>query len=59
MDMKEKVFDVLNNSSEPLKGGEIAEKAEMDKKDVEKAIKALKKEGRIDSPVRCFYAVVK
>lgn len=59
MDIKEKVLEVLNNSEEPLKGGEIAEKAGIDKKDVDKAIKDLKKEEKIISPKRCFYSVNK
>jgi len=56
MDIKEKVLEVLNSSEEPLKGGEIAEKAGIDKKDVDKAIKELKKE---EKPKRCFYSVNK
>lgn len=55
---KETVWDVLVQAGEPLKAGEIAEKAGLDKKDVDKAIKALKAEGAIDSPKRCFYAPV-
>lgn len=53
---KEKVLEVLKNSAEPLKSAEIAEKAGIDKKDVDKALKALKTEDLIDSPKRCFYA---
>ena len=56
---KEQVFEVLNNSDEPLKAGDIAEKAGLDKTDVDKAIQALKKEGKIESPKRCFYTAVK
>lgn len=59
MDIKEKVLEVLTNSEEPLKGGEIAEKVGIDKKDVDKAIKDLKKEEKIISPKRCFYSVNK
>lgn len=55
---KETVWEVLVQAGEPLKAGEIAEKAGLDKKDVDKAIKALKAEGAIDSPKRCFYAPV-
>ncbi len=57
--MKDKVLEVLQNSAEPLKGGDIAEKAGIDRKDVDKAIKTLVKEGLVDSPKRCFYAAVK
>lgn len=59
MDIKEKVLETLNASEEPLKAGEIAEKAGVDKKEVDKAIKALKTEGKVDSPKRCFYGIVK
>ncbi|MCF6464012.1 HTH domain-containing protein [Clostridium sp. Cult1] len=55
MDNKELVLKTLKESQEPLKAGEIAEKANIDKKEVDKAIKALKKEELIESPKRCFY----
>lgn len=57
MNNNEVVFKVLEASVEPLKAGDIAEKAGLDKKVVDKAIKELKAEGKIDSPKRCFYAV--
>ncbi|WP_195971342.1 HTH domain-containing protein [Clostridium thermobutyricum] len=59
MDIKEKVLEVLNNSEEPLKGGQIAEISGIDKKEIDKAIKELKKEEKIISPKRCFYSVNK
>lgn len=55
MDAKEIVLNVLKESNEPLKAGEIAEKANIDKKEVDKAIKALKEEDLITSPKRCYY----
>jgi biotin operon repressor len=55
MEIKEIVLKTLQDSDQPLKGGEIAEKAGLDKKDVDKAIKMLKKEELIFSPKRCFY----
>lgn len=55
---KDTVLEALQNAGEPLKAGDIAEKTGLDKKDVDKAIKALKAEGAIDSPKRCFYAPV-
>ena len=42
-----------------MKGGEIAEVSGVDKKEVDKAIKKLVAEGKINSPIRCFYAVTK
>ncbi|MDD7794892.1 HTH domain-containing protein [Clostridium sp. 'White wine YQ'] len=57
MDINEKVLETLRNSGEALKGGEIAEKAGLDKKDVDKALKTLKAEGKINSPKRCYYGI--
>lgn len=55
----EKVLQVLKASAEPMKSAEIAAAASIDKAEVDKAIKALVKEGAVDSPKRCFYAAVK
>lgn len=54
--MEEKVLEVMKNSGKPLKSGEIAEILGVDKKEVDKAIKKLKNEGKIESPKRCYYA---
>jgi len=59
MEIKEIVLKTLQDSDQPLKGGEIAEKSGVDKKDVDKAIKQLKDEELIFSPKRCFYDAVK
>lgn len=56
MDAKEIVLKTLKESPEPLKGGEIAEKSGIEKKEVDKAIKSLVKDEIIHSPKRCFYA---
>lgn len=58
MELKDKIIELLGES-EPLKGGQIAENLGIDKKEVDKAIKALKKEEKIYSPKRCFYSVEK
>ncbi|MDF2557496.1 MAG: hypothetical protein K0R71_1324 [Bacillales bacterium] len=55
--MTEKVFDAMKAAGEPLGGGKIAELTGLDRKEVDKAIKILVKEGRIHSPKRCFYSV--
>lgn len=59
MEIKEIVLKTLQDSQQPLKGGEIAEQSGIDKKEVDKAIKALKAEARIFSPKRCYYDAVK
>jgi len=53
----ETIIKTLKESKEPLKAGDIAEIAGIDKKEVDKAIKALKKEGKIATPKRCYYAL--
>jgi len=49
------VLKTLRDSKNPLKAGEIAEITKMDKKEVDKAIKKLKSDGKIESPKVCFY----
>lgn len=49
-DNKEKVFKVLVELGKPARPGEIAEAAGLSKEKVSKAIKELKKEGKITSP---------
>jgi predicted transcriptional regulator len=59
MDIKESVFNTLSESAAPLKAQEIADKMGIDKKEVDKAIKALKTEEKIASPKVCYYCVKK
>jgi len=56
--LEEIVFKVLKDAGRPLKSAEIAEMAGLEKKIVDKAIKKLKKEGRIASPKRCYYTPI-
>ncbi|HRY32233.1 MAG TPA: MarR family transcriptional regulator [Bacteroidales bacterium] len=55
MDIENLVLDTLKKAGKPMKAGEIAELAGLDKKDVDKAIKKLKTSDRISSPKVCFY----
>ncbi|MDO8928078.1 MAG: MarR family transcriptional regulator [Bacteroidota bacterium] len=55
----EKVLAVMIAAGKPLKAGEIAELAGLDKKVVEKAMNELKKEEKIVSPVRCAWEIKK
>jgi DNA-binding MarR family transcriptional regulator len=59
MDNLQKVITTLNEAGKPMRAGEIAQASGIEKKDVEKAIKALVKEEKLYSPVRCFYDVKK
>ena len=56
METKEKVLQVMKEAGEPLNAGKIAEIAGIDRKEVDKAMKQLKEEGAIISPVRCKWA---
>ncbi|WP_456465268.1 winged helix-turn-helix transcriptional regulator [Persephonella sp.] len=56
MSVEQKVLEAMKKAGKPLKTGEIAELTGLDKKEVEKAIKKLKKEGKIESPKRCYYS---
>lgn len=51
----EKVLAAMQAAGKPLKAGEIAEAAGLDKKEVDKAMKVLKKEERIVSPKVCYW----
>ena len=53
------VMQTLTDAGKPLKTGEIALAAGIDKAEVDKAIKQLKKEEKIYSPKNCFYDVKK
>ena len=55
MDAAEKVLETMKKSGEPLNTGKIVELSGMDRKEVEKAMKTLKKEERIVSPKRCYW----
>lgn len=53
METKEKVLAVMREAGTPLNAGKIAELSGLDRKEVDKAMKQLKDEGAIVSPVRC------
>lgn len=55
MEVKTQVLNAMKAAGKPLRPGEIAELAGIDKAEVEKAIKSLKTEDLIYSPKRCFY----
>jgi len=59
MEFEKMVLETLKTSDQPLKGKEIAELTGIDKKDVDKAIKKLKKDEKIYSPKNCFYSIKK
>ncbi len=50
---KEQILDAMKKAGEPLNAGKIAELTGLDRKVVDKAMTAMKKDGSIVSPVRC------
>lgn len=56
MDNKSKVLETMKAAGEALNAGKIAELSGLDRKEVDKAMKELKAEGAIVSPVRCKWA---
>lgn len=53
---EDKVLKAMKDAGKPVRPGDVAKMIEMDSKDVSKAIKELKGQGKIFSPKRCFYA---
>jgi DNA-binding IscR family transcriptional regulator len=55
MDSKDLILDTMKKAGKPMSNSEIAQAANLDKKEVEKVMKKLKTEGLIESPVRCYW----
>ena len=53
MNEKEMILEAMKKAGEPLNAGKIAEITGLDRKAVNKAMAAMKKDGSIVSPVRC------
>ena len=59
METKAKALATMIEAGEPLNAGKIAELSGIDRKEVDKAMKQLKEEGAIVSPVRCKWEPAK
>ncbi|RLI01909.1 transcriptional regulator [Candidatus Bathyarchaeota archaeon] len=46
----------MKEAGKPVRPGDIAKTLGIESKEVSKAIKELKKEGKVHSPKRCYYA---
>ncbi|AEA46663.1 MarR family transcriptional regulator [Archaeoglobus veneficus] len=57
-DKKQMVLEAMKKAGKPLRPGDIAKMTGLDKDEVSKIIKELKKEGAVYSPKRCFYSPV-
>ena len=59
MDSYEKVLDFFGKTDKPVKAGEVASGTGIDKKEVDKVMKKLKKEEKIVSPKACYWEIKK
>ncbi len=55
MEAKIKVLQAMQKAAAPMRTGDIVTVTGMDKKEVEKAMKELKKDEAIFSPKQCFW----
>lgn len=56
MSDEETILQAMKKADKPLRPSDIADLTGLDKDVVSKAMKSLKKEGKVDSPKRCYYA---
>ena len=53
MELQDKILALMKQQGAPMTAGEVEKALKVDRKEVDKAIKQLKKEEAIVSPVRC------
>lgn len=56
---EDKVLKAFDDAGRPMRPGDVTKIIGIDSKEVSKAIKELKKNGKLHSPKRCYYAPVK
>ncbi len=50
------ILQAMKKAGKPVRPGELAKAVGMESKQVSKIIASLKKEGKVISPKRCYYA---
>ncbi len=55
MEAVDQILQAMKEAGEPINAGKIAEITGLDRKTVDKVMAALKKDGLIESPRRCFW----
>lgn len=53
MDNEAQVLQLMAEAGKPVSAGEIEKVCDLERKDIDKAFKRLKEQGKIVSPVRC------
>ncbi len=55
--MEKKILNAMKKAGKPVRPGDIAKMIGEESKDVSKVISALKKNGKVISPKRCYYSL--
>lgn len=53
--MKDQVLKAMHSAGKPVRPGDVAKTLGVDSKEVSKAIKTLREDGKVISPKRCYY----
>jgi len=53
--VEDKVYNAMKEAGKPVRPGDIAKSLDVDSKEISKAIKALREDGKVVSPKRCYY----
>lgn len=53
MELKDKVLEAMKEAGKPVSAGEVQKILDIDRKEIDKAFKELKKDESIISPIRC------
>jgi CRP-like cAMP-binding protein len=56
---EQKVLTAMKKAGKPVRPGDVAKMTGLNSKEVSKVIGDLKKQGKVSSPKRCYYAPVK
>ena len=56
---EQKVLKAMEEAGKPVRPGDVAKISGLPKDEVSKIIRNLKKQGKVTSPKRCFYAPAK
>jgi transcription initiation factor TFIIIB Brf1 subunit/transcription initiation factor TFIIB len=59
MELQDKILALMKQQGAPMTAGEVEKALKVDRKEVDKAFKQLKKEEAIVSPVRCKWEPTK
>ncbi len=55
MGTAEAILEAMKNTGEPMSAGQIAEATGIERKEIDKAMKEMKKDETIVSPKRCYW----